>query len=193
MSSLTTISGGISISVSGQGTLNVAGLPAAIAGQIGSAYTNLQAQFSLGTAVSQVTEVAAFLVNGSGGIAASGNTTLLLAAGLTDICNQASITFAKIRGVMFILLSNVTTAIGYDSVNGTPCSGVSIGAAAVNPWTSILGATSVYKLNNGALWLHVDNSTAGLAVAAGSNEQLKFVNNDGANAAKVLMVVFGSN
>jgi hypothetical protein len=81
-----------------------------------------------------------------------------------------------------------------DSVNGTACSSITLGAHATAPWIGgPFGATDTYKINNGGKWLHADFSAAGLAVVATTGDILKIVNNDGAVAAAYKLSVFCRN
>jgi hypothetical protein len=123
-------------------------------------------------------------------IAASGNTTINLSS-FTDVVNQGSIGFARIKYYRFHLLSTSD-----DATNGTACTSISIGNAASHPflfnWT--LGGTlptCTFTLSNGEVWEWGSPNGTGLTVTSGSNDQIYIVNNDGTHAAGVLVVLCG--
>lgn len=145
--------------------------------------------FGLGTGISLGNEMVGQIRT----LAASATETLLLSSALQDILGQSSITLARIRAIMIVLLSSTVGQTGYDSVNGTACSSISLGSAASHPWiTGPFGATDNYKIGGGELWLHVCNSSTGMTVSSAGSEQLKIINNDSTYAAHYIFALIGA-
>lgn len=138
--------------------------------------------YAVGSGAGQVQEEAINIQT----ISASSNATINLQS-LTDILGTASVVLTKIKAWMFVLLSATQ-----DSTNGTACSSVTFQGGASNPNTlSLAGTTPTYTINNGAVWKHADGGAAGVTVSAGACN-IKFVNNDGANAAAVFYQLGGA-
>ena len=129
-----------------------------------------------GNVAGGVNEVALNIVT----IAASGNTTLDLTS-LTDVLGFASVALVRVKAFFFWLLSAAD-----DSVNGTACSGVTVGNAATNAnLLNMGGTTPTFTLGNGEVWAWGTGKAAGLTVDA-THKNVLITNNDGAVAAAVL-------
>ncbi len=119
-------------------------------------------------------------------LAASANTTLNLTS-LQGV-DGSTINFARVLGWCFRLLS-----VTDDPINGTACSGITIGNAAsnaflFNAWT----ATKTENLGNGEGMAFATPLAAGYTVG-GSNENVKLVNNDGGVGAAIEVSFWGAD
>jgi len=160
---------------------NVTGFQSPIHGQVNIANNKT---LTLGTSAGQCNEIFSKINT----IAASGTLNLDLSGVLADITNNVPASQSRIIAIMVELLS-----AAQDTVNGTACSSVTLGAAGSNPWIGgPFGATDTYKINNGGCWLHTDFSAAGLAVTAATADILKILNNDAGVAAAVRVTIFGN-
>jgi hypothetical protein len=119
-------------------------------------------------------------------ITAGGSATINLQA-LTDVINQSAVVLVRLKGFAFQLLGTAE-----DSVNGTACSGVTIGNAPTNGNMLELGAvTHTRKLQNGDWNAHASRQAAGLVVSATALNVL-ITNNDSVNPAAVLYALYGA-
>jgi hypothetical protein len=119
-------------------------------------------------------------------ISASSSVTLDLTA-QTDVLG-ISVTFAKIKTLLFRLLN-----VSQDSVNGTDCSSVTVGAAASNPYLFGLGGTApTNTINGGGQWEQDDPTAGGLGLAITTNKNVKFLNNDSVNGAALFIGFIGA-
>jgi len=115
-----------------------------------------------------------------GSIAASGTLTLDLAGSLADVFG-ATITFTKIKGVYFDLLTTPAAA-----------SSVDFGGAGSNTWVGFFGdASDVLTIRGGSNFSTYCPDATGYAVTAGTGDQLLLTNNDGANAAHYKLAIVG--
>lgn len=116
-------------------------------------------------------------------IAPSGNTSIDLSS-LVDVLGRTT-NWTKLKAVHFWLVSTAD-----DSTYGSACSSVTIGNG-TNPNGMFLSVnTTTFVLNNGEQLAWSTGSAGGITVD-GSNKTIKIVNNDGAVAAKVCVVLFG--
>jgi hypothetical protein len=181
--SLDTLQLTFKVSVSGQGAKNPVGQdyqpieePIAISKQVGPFLQSNANNAALGAneLISQIFT-----------IAASGNLSLDL-TNLTDILFQASISLARVKGILIRLLSATD-----DATNGNGCSGVTIGNATSNGFPMFLAnTTSEMVLGNGEFVCWATPGASGLAVS-GTSKNLYLVNNDASNAAKVQITLLG--
>ena len=117
-------------------------------------------------------------------IAAAGNATLNLAS-LTDMILQTGVSLARVKGYRIQLLSATD-----DTVNGTACSGITVGNAGVNPFPFTFSvATTTFTLGNGEYIEWATPGTGGIVVGTGTN--LKVANNDAGVAAAVQITLLG--
>jgi hypothetical protein len=121
-------------------------------------------------------------------IAASGNSTINLSS-ITNILQQAGVALVRIKGWLFQLLSTTD-----DTVNGTLCSSITIGAAASDPFlfNAWGGTTPTVNVYNGGIMSYFDQVAAGFTVTASSNDKIKIVNNDSTYAAKVQITLIAA-
>lgn len=112
-------------------------------------------------------------------IAASGNTTIDLAGSLTDFFG-ATITMARVK-YLLIRNTNDTTASSITVGNGT------------NAFGMFNAATTTHSIrNNGFLAFGCPDAT-GIAVSAGTTDELKLLNADGTNTATYQVVIIGAS
>lgn len=104
----------------------------------------------------------------------------------TDVLGATNVAVVRVKSFLFWLLSTAQ-----DSVSGTNASSITVGGGASNPTTLTLSANSNYSIFNGNFWENGDGSAAGVAQNA-TVCNIKFQNNDGANAAGVLYALAGS-
>jgi hypothetical protein len=125
-------------------------------------------------------------------IAASGNTTLDLTS-LTGIAND-SVTFAKLKGYRFHLLGATETAPD-GSTPGTACSSITVGNAAANAHPLNMGGTTpTFDVGNAGIVQVGDGRGTGFSqVVDGTHKNIKILNNDGVNAAKVVVTIWGTS
>jgi hypothetical protein len=139
--------------------------------------------FKTGTTTSgQINEVASAIFT----IAGSGTHTVDLQS-LLDVLGQ-TVVLVRVKGLLFQLLSTAD-----DSVNGTACSGVTIGAAGSDPFVGFLGGTNpTLTLGNGEALGWLSPSANGLPITS-STENVLITNNDGTNPAAVQVTVLGAD
>lgn len=119
-------------------------------------------------------------------IAPSGTATINLQT-LTDFMNVASVVLIRLKSFFFWLLGT-----GDDSVNGTVCTGVTIGNAGSNANQLDMGAvTHTRLLTNGDWTAYGTGSAAGLTVS-GTHLNILITNTDGTNAAGLMYGLFGA-
>ncbi|MFF9197337.1 hypothetical protein ACF09L_19225 [Streptomyces sp. NPDC014779] len=114
-------------------------------------------------------------------LAASATEDLDLAGVLTDVFGTA-LTFVRIKG-LFISASAANT------------NNVVVGAAAANPWTTLLNATGTITLRPGATIAAMSGSAdaTGMAVAAGTGDLLKVANSGAGSSVTYDIVVIGAS
>lgn len=127
-------------------------------------------------------------------IAASSSENVDLSGTLTNLVNEASAAFARIKCVMVKLLSKKD-----DSTNGTACSSITVGGAASNAWTgffadssdkiTIPGGSTTVK---GGCFAICREDATGWTVTAGTGDILKVANDDATYTAAYYLVVVGS-
>lgn len=139
----------------------------------------------LGTGAGQIQEAYVSLLS----IAASGNQVLDLTA-LTDVLNTA-IGFTGIKGI-FIQLLGAADLAPDGATAGNACSGITVGNATTAQFSTPIAdtATGTITLANREQFGRCNPSAAGWAVD-GSHKNLKILNNDSGNAAKVLVGLQG--
>jgi hypothetical protein len=125
-------------------------------------------------------------------ITASSNTTLDLTA-LTGIAND-SVNFAKLKGYRFHLLGATETAPDA-STAGTACSSITVGNAAANAHPLNMGGTTpTFDVGNAGIQQTGDGRAAGFSqVVDGTHKNIKILNNDGVNSAKVVVTIWGTS
>ena len=139
---------------------------------------NLKQQYTTGGAVANgINEESATIIT----IAPGGSATVNL-QNLIDVLGVPNVVLVRLKKIVFCLLSPTQ-----DTINGTVCSGVTIGAAPTNPSPLNLGSPSqTVKLFNGDVYGYATGNAAGIPVGAGSSNVL-LTNNDSGNAASVLV------
>jgi hypothetical protein len=133
-------------------------------------------QFSAGVGAGQVDR----LVVLQGAIPASGNSVLTL-TNYTDAFGNV-VSMARVKLIYVDLPYNATTQ----------ASSISIGNA-TNPllnWITPSTATKPVR-NGGCLFDHAGSDATGYTVTAGSGDQLKILNNDGAKTASFRLCIMG--
>ncbi len=97
------------------------------------------------------------------------------------------IAFAKVKG---IFLHNRS-----DDQETPTDAAVSVGGATVNPWQGFLGdaISDLIVLPAGYGIMIAGDDVNGVAVAAASNEQLKFLNDDGSDQAEIDVIIWGES
>lgn len=117
-------------------------------------------------------------------IANSANMTIDL-TNTTDILSNANTNLARVKGIVVRLLSTSD-----DSVNGTACSSVTVGAAAANPFFSqahsgwLASNTATLDVPNGGAYGFITPSANGVLVDS-THKNIFIVNNDAGNPAAV--------
>lgn len=141
-----------------------------------------------GNAVGAVNEVATNILS----ISASGSATLNLQA-LTDQLGTTSVVLVRLKRYFFWLLSTTD-----DTVAGTACTQVTIGAAVTNPNLLNLGGTTPTLIlkgggstTTGDKAAYTSSTAAGITVS-GTALNVLVTNNDGVNAAAVYYNFAGS-
>lgn len=120
-------------------------------------------------------------------ISASGTATINL-QNLTDVVNQPSMAFARVKYWRFGLLSLLD-----DPTNGSACTGITVGNAGSNPFLFNLGGTTpTFTIHNGSFLEYADQSAAGFTCSS-ANENILITNNDSVNAAGVLVIICGGS
>jgi hypothetical protein len=112
-------------------------------------------------------------------LSASANEDLDLAGVLTDSFG-ATITFARIKGLLVAASSGNTN-------------NVVVGAAASNPWTGLLTATGTVTLRPGAFFVAVAGTAdaTGYAVTAGTGDLLRVANSGAGTSVTYDIYVIG--
>ena len=144
---------------------------------------------SVGTGANQVNQAASKIYS----IAASSSTTIDMSAAITNLVNNSTATFARVKVIMIRLLSTTD-----DATNGTLAASITVGNAASNQFISQSGsgflssATSTEDIPNGggrAFWC----SNANGVVIDGTHKNLKIANNDAGLAAAVEVTLVGAD
>lgn len=134
-------------------------------------------------------ECALFLTS----VTASSNTTIDLTS-VTDLLNTAAVTLARVKWVVFQLLSATD-----DATNGNACSSVTLDSSAPNGWTSqsfsggFGNATSKLDIPNGAVSNLIGVVSAAGVVVDSTHKIIKVINNDGALTAKFQTTLVGGS
>jgi hypothetical protein len=119
-------------------------------------------------------------------IAGGGNTTIDLRS-ITDVLGTALV-FARLKGYAVWNLSTTD-----DADNGGSASSITVGNATANQNKLNMGAvTHTFEVQNGAIQAYFTPKAAGITVDA-SSKDVKIVNNDGSNSAKILISFFGAD
>lgn len=113
-------------------------------------------------------------------LAGGASENLDLAGSLTNFFGE-TITFARIKAISIELLTTTTST------------SIEVGGAAANQFVGPFGAANdtVEVLNGGALAMFSAGAT-GWTVTAGTGDQLKILNNDGANTATYRITLYGA-
>ena len=111
-------------------------------------------------------------------VAASATDQLDLSGSLTNAFGE-SVEFTSIK------------AIQIKNVSGNGAS-ITVGPPAVNGWVTLMAASDVITLEDGAAMTISTPTAGGYAVAAGTGDLLDIVNLDGANAAEYEIVLIGN-
>lgn len=138
--------------------------------------------WALGTAVDQISQPLTTTLSIAGG--ATNNFDL--SGVMTNVVGDALGTLTGIKHILVELIS-----VAQDSVNGTACSGITIGNHATAAWIGPFGATGTYTIKNGGYLADENPTAAGWPVTATTADLLKIVNNDGAVAAFVRITILG--
>jgi hypothetical protein len=150
---------------------------------------NYSKKLSLGNGVTNTTSLGADELYVSLVTAAASGSVTITISNITDACGQTGIAFARLKYWRFQLLS-----LSDDSVNGTACSSVIIGNAASHPFGFTFGgATNTFQIYNGDIWEYATVSATGIAVTSGSNDQIKFANQDSSHAMAMLVILCGGS
>lgn len=115
----------------------------------------------------------------SGTIGASSNTDIDLAGSLTDDFG-GTVAFARIKALVIAAAAGNTN-------------NVVVGAAASNPWTTLLGSTHTITLRPGA-WIALGAGTAdltGYAVTAGTGDVLRLANSGAGTGVNYDIAIIG--
>ena len=120
------------------------------------------------------------------GTSVSGTTT----TAMTDVLSQATPVFARMRGV-FIELLTTNDTVGASDPTPTTAVSITVGNAAANKWTAPVDSTGTWTILNAESWLKTTRTAAGMAIASGSNDQLKILNDSGAVVAVYRGILFG--
>ena len=123
-------------------------------------------------------------------IAASGNSTIDLAGGVTNVLGEASGTILKIKAILVWLLNEDDDAT---IVTGPTlaASSITIGAGSspiVNPF---LAAGDGLVILSGGCFMLTAPTADGYTITAGTADILRVLNNDGSNAARVRVIIGG--
>jgi hypothetical protein len=179
-----TLTGNLSIGIAWEQQKPLAGMPATVA----SNSLAKRIAWQTGAGLNQCDELYAAVRT----LLAGSNETLDLAAGgLVNPVGDASITFARIKGMRIYLLGTADTASDGVTV-GTACSGITLGGSGSTFLGPLGGTTPSFTLQNGMVFGWGTPTSAGFPVGAGSTDTLKVTNNDGAVAAVYEIVLFGS-
>lgn len=117
--------------------------------------------------------------------AASGTVNIDLTS-LTDVLLQSSISLARVKGIMFRLLS-----VAQDATNGTACSSVEIGNAGSNGNTMFLKDISdIITLKNGE-WVGWGTSQAAGKMVDGTHKIILVTNIDSGVAMALQVTLIG--
>ena len=153
---------------------------------------NVSTSYQFGTAnenneVGGADEVVSFIQV----IAPGGSATIDLKS-ITNILQQAGVALARLKGYKIRLLTSGTKG-AVDAVNGTACSGITVGNAASNGSPLELGAaTDTYIVSNGGSHQHFDPSAAGFVLVTPTTKNVLITNNDGSVAAAVQVTLIGA-
>jgi hypothetical protein len=129
-------------------------------------------------------EFISYLIN----INASSNTTVNCTA-LTNVMQQTSVSFVRIKGYTIRLLSATN-----DSVNGTAAVSITVGGAGSNQQNLELGGnTNTYTLNNGGMHMHFDPSSNGFAAVNTTLKNILITNLDSGLVACVQLTLIGGS
>ncbi len=116
----------------------------------------------------------------AGTIAASGNTVINVSATPVSDWFGTTIVMARIK-VFFVNLLTTTTS-----------SSIAVGNATAPLVNWISAGTATIKVNNGGIWLQGDTGGTGYPVTGTTADNLKILNNDGANVATYNLMLIGS-
>ncbi len=123
-------------------------------------------------------------------LAGAANTTLDLSGSLVDFVNSASMALTGVKALVVALLGAADTAP--DGITlGTTCTSVTIGNASAPCLFGFDAGTDTWTIFNGDFFAATKSTAAGWAVANGSTDGLKILNNDATNTAKVLVIIDG--
>jgi hypothetical protein len=144
--------------------------------------------WTLGTGAGQINESYVALLS----IAGAGSQTLDLTA-LTDQLGNALL-FTTVKSIQIQLLGTADKSFDKTTV-GTACSGITVGNAAATQFGGVgypLGdlVTSVITLANREQFSRARPDATGWVVS-GTIKSLKFLNNDGAVTAKIMVMMLG--
>ena len=184
----TTFTGNFSVSVqqNAGGAPLIAGQPNAVSFSNNPQWRN---SYMFGTGSQLANQASDLIVTGG----TSATVNLDLSAAFSNILGNAAATWARIKGVLFKLLSPAD-----DSTNGTLCSGLLIGNGST-PWQGFFGATTGTILLNGGTatvpgdWVAGSTDGATGWVVTGSAKILKMVNQDASNTFALRLTLIGAD
>lgn len=120
-------------------------------------------------------------------VAANSNSTIDLTS-LTNILQQTSQSFARLKGAQIRLLSTSD-----DATNGTNCTSITVGNASANQCNLNLSTNATMTIYSGGAWMYFDPTAAGFVAVNSSQKNLYIVNGDANVAAKVMVSLFGGS
>jgi hypothetical protein len=126
-------------------------------------------------------------------ISASGTATIDLTAAFTNIVNNSAATWKRLKGIQIQLLSSAQ-----DSANGTACTSITIMDNSSDDFISqshsgwFASTTAPFDLANGQWMAWGTDNSAGVIQDA-THKYILITNNDGANAAGVLVNFIGGD
>lgn len=114
--------------------------------------------------------------------------TIDLAGSLTNVLNDASVSFARVKIMIVKLLSATDT----EPQAGTACSSIRIGAGS-NPFPGwFVDVSDKLELTNGEILVLGGTGATGHAVTAGTGDIVTFENRDNSVAAKIFYAFYGA-
>lgn len=186
MAGITTLSGKVTDAIQWSASNNIAAQQPLVQGDnVGTSYTF--GTSNANAVVSGADEVVSFLQV----IAPGGSATINLQS-VTNIMQQSGVRLARLKAYKIRLLIATGTQGAVDTVNGTPCSSITVGNAGANPNNLELSANGTVTINSGGSHQHFDPTAAGFALVSNAAKNVLITNNDGANAAAVQVTLVGA-
>jgi len=119
-------------------------------------------------------------------VASADETLDLTNSSLLDAFGDALV-FDILRAIIVVNSSDIVTAAQTVATDAT----ITIGNAVVNPLVFLDAAASTFTLAVGDVFVLTRNTAAGITVGAGSADEIKVVNNDGADQAQYDIILVG--